>query len=433
MKSYPTYRPTGIAWLPQIPEHWNMFRGKRLFRVIDDRSQDGSEELLTVSHITGVTPRSQKNVTMFQSESLVGYKRCQVNDLAANTMWMWQGAIGVSKYAGVISPAYDVYRQREDFYNSRFLDFLLRTPKLIGQYHALSTGIQASRLRLYPDVFLTICFPLPPRDEQDQIVRFLDWKVARINKLINIKKNQIAILGELGKNIIYKTITHGLNENVTLKDSGIEWLGNIPKEWNIGKAKRFVNITNGTDPKTNGMIPVYGSGKIPFKTCGEFKNGPVVLLGRKGSIKTPNYVEGKYWNVDTAFDVKVISQKLLIKFYYYLAICFDYDSYITQTAIPSITQTDYENIYLPIPNTDEQVAIITYLDTKCATIDNAIVQKEKNIKVLNELKTRLISDVVTGKIDVRDIKVPEYEFIAEESLDEADASEDEMGSEVEEN
>jgi type I restriction enzyme S subunit len=218
-----------------------------------------------------------------------------------------------------------------------------------------------------------------------------------------------------------------------LKDSGIEWLGNIPKEWNIGKAKRFVNITNGTDPKTNGMIPVYGSGKIPFKTCGEFKNGPVVLLGRKGSIKTPNYVEGKYWNVDTAFDVKVISQKLLIKFYYYLAICFDYDSYITQTAIPSITQTDYENIYLPIPNTDEQVAIITYLDTKCATIDNAIVQKEKNIKVLNELKTRLISDVVTGKIDVRDIKVPEYEFIAEESLDEADASEDEMGSEVEEN
>ena len=99
------------------PSRWKLCRGKQLFRVIDVRSSDGTEELLTVSHITGITPRSQKSVTMFQAESLVGYKICQINDIAANTMWTWQGAIGVSKYHGVVSPAYNVYRQKSDMFN----------------------------------------------------------------------------------------------------------------------------------------------------------------------------------------------------------------------------------------------------------------------------------------------------------------------------
>ena len=168
---------------------WQLYRGKQLFEIIDERSVNGSEQLLSVSHITGITPRSQKNVTMFKSESLIGYKLCQIGDIAANTMWTWQGAIGVSKYAGVVSPSYNVYRQRGNLYNPEYLDFLLREPHLVDVYHSLSTGIRPSRLRLYPDVFLTISFPVPPRAEQDQIVRFLDWKISEINKLVRCKMN----------------------------------------------------------------------------------------------------------------------------------------------------------------------------------------------------------------------------------------------------
>lgn len=145
----------------KYPSRWPLLRGKELFRVVDNRSERGMEELLTVSHITGITPRSQKNVTMFQAESLEGYKLCEIGDIAANTMWMWQDSIGVSKYAGLISPGYDVYRQQEDYYNPKYLDMLLREKHLVDVYHSLSTGIRPSRLRLYPDVFLTIRFPVP--------------------------------------------------------------------------------------------------------------------------------------------------------------------------------------------------------------------------------------------------------------------------------
>ena len=129
---------------------WPLYRGKQLFHVIDERSQEGIEDLLSVSHITGITPRNQKNVTMFQAESLVGYKLCQIGDIVANTMWTWQGAIGVSNYMGVVSPSYNVYRQNRDIYHPRFLDMLLREQNLIDVYHSLSTGIRPSRLRLYP-------------------------------------------------------------------------------------------------------------------------------------------------------------------------------------------------------------------------------------------------------------------------------------------
>ena len=127
-------KDSGVEWISEIPANWTVKRGKQLFSETNERSETGSEELLTVSHITGVTPRSQKNVNMFKSESLVGYKICHNGDLAANTMWMWQGAIGVSKFHGVISPSYNTYRQKTNDYYFEYLDFLLRIRPLIDAY-----------------------------------------------------------------------------------------------------------------------------------------------------------------------------------------------------------------------------------------------------------------------------------------------------------
>lgn len=198
---------SGVAWIGEIPAHWEIKRGKVLFEESDARSADGSEELLTVSQYTGITPRSQKNVNMFEALTLEGYKLCDVGDIAANTMWLWAGAIGVSAYSGVISPSYNVYRQKAENFVPSYLDCLLRAPMLVQEYASRSTGIRASRLRLYPKDFLDIMFPVPPVDEQQDIMSVLSEKVAAVDKLIAIKKSKIEKLEQYKKSLIYEYVT----------------------------------------------------------------------------------------------------------------------------------------------------------------------------------------------------------------------------------
>lgn len=200
-------KPSGVEWTSQIPESWEIKRGKYLFVETNERSADGKEELLTVSQYTGITPRSQKNVNMFEAESLVGYKICEVNDIPANTMWLWAGAIGVSSYRGLISPSYNVYRQIDDQYDNVYLDYLLRATPLVQHYKALSTGIRPSRLRLYPDQFLNIKYPIPPMKEQKAIAAFLDDKKSKIEEAISRQIAAIERLEEYRKSIIYYAVT----------------------------------------------------------------------------------------------------------------------------------------------------------------------------------------------------------------------------------
>ena len=194
-------------WLGTVPKHWIIERGKNLFYETDARSSDGSEELLTVSQYTGVTPRSQKNVNMFEALTLEGYKICEIGDIAANTMWLWAGAIGVSDYRGVISPSYNVYRQKDATYVPKYLDYLLRSPMLVQKYASLSTGIRASRLRLYPKDFLNIKFPVPTKEEQKVIIERIEKKVSKIDSLIAIKRSKIDKLEQFKKLLIYEYVT----------------------------------------------------------------------------------------------------------------------------------------------------------------------------------------------------------------------------------
>ena len=200
-------KPSDIEWIGDIPSNWKTSRGKAVFAEKDIRSETGEEELLTVSHITGVTPRSAKNVNMFMAESLVGYKVCEAGDIAANTMWLWQGAIGVVPAKGVISYSYSVYHQLDNAYDDRFLDYLLRSNAMVSAYCANSTGITKSRLRLYPDKFLTLKWPIPPMSEQKSIAAYLDTKTAEIDVLIASKERQVELLREYRKSIISEAVT----------------------------------------------------------------------------------------------------------------------------------------------------------------------------------------------------------------------------------
>lgn len=180
-----------------------------------------------------------------------------------------------------------------------------------------------------------------------------------------------------------------------MKDSGIEWIGQIPQEWGTIRAKYVTTITNGSDPKTEGDIPVYGSGSGCFKTCGEYKEGPTVLLGRKGTVDIPQYITGNYWNVDTAFDVKTVEEQLDLEFYYFASTCFDYKYYTSTTTLPSMTQTNYGNMCIPFPPVDVQRRVVVGLKEKLSGIDALIAAKEKTNALLKERRQSIIYEAVT--------------------------------------
>lgn len=201
-------KDSGIDWIGQIPAHWEVRRGKHHFREVNERSDEGKEELLSVSHTTGVTARSEKNVNMFLAEDYTGSKLCQPGDVVINTMWAWMGALGVSDLAGIISPSYGVYRPlQKGAFNRRFLEWLLRTTPFVEQYNKISTGLHSSRLRLYPHMFLGLPMAFPSRDEQDAIVTHVENESGKVDKAISIKKDQIAALKEYKRSLINAAVT----------------------------------------------------------------------------------------------------------------------------------------------------------------------------------------------------------------------------------
>jgi type I restriction enzyme S subunit len=209
-------KDTRAEWIGQIPDHWGVERNRYLFREAQDRSSLGEEELLTVSHITGVTRRSDKNVNMIEAESHEGYKICVAGDLAINTMWAWMGALGVASENGMVSPSYNVYRIICTQLSPRYYDYLCRIPNHVAEIVRHSKGIWKSRLRLYPESFQDIRTPVPPISEQRRITAFLDQEVGEINGLIYKVQNAIDHLAEYRTVLISAAVTG----KIDIRDEG---------------------------------------------------------------------------------------------------------------------------------------------------------------------------------------------------------------------
>lgn len=205
-------KPSGIPWLGEVPSHWEVTRTKYLFREVDHRSATGSEEQLSVSHLTGVTPRSQKNVTMFKAQSYVGHKVCEPGDLVINTMWAWMAALGVAFEVGIVSPAYGVYRPlKGSFLNPEFADYMFRAEPYRRNYLAHSTGIRASRLRLYPDKFLALSVALPGLDEQVAIVHELARRTSKARIAIEQATREVKLIEEYRAQLTSDVVTGQLD------------------------------------------------------------------------------------------------------------------------------------------------------------------------------------------------------------------------------
>jgi len=435
---YPEYKDAVVSWVGSIPAHWPEKRAKYYFKEIDDRSLTGDEEMLSVSHITGVTPRSQKNVTMFKAESNVGQKRCQPGDLIINTMWAWMSALGVSNHAGIVSPAYGVYRPRsKQDYDYYYLDSLLRIEGYRSEYICRSTGIRSSRLRLYPDKFLSMPVVCPPQEEQQTIARFLKAQDRLFRKFIRNKRRLIELLKVQKQNVINQAVTRGLDPNVRLKPSGVEWIGDIPEHWEARRLRTLAAVrASGVDKNTNeDEVPVmlcnnvdiyrneHITPKIDFMKATaskheirnfELKAGDLIIT--KDSLNpeiigVPSYVPEALPGVLCAYHLylirpfaSAIESEFLLRAFSSSAVSRQFRVATNGVTIVGLPQGAVKATVIPLPPLEEQRAIIAHINEKCAEISQAISRAEREIELMREYRTRLISDVVTGQVDVRNVK-----------------------------
>ena len=240
---------------------------------------------------------------------------------------------------------------------------------------------------------------LPPIMEQQAIIAYLDEKTSRIDRIIKSREEKIKLLEELKTSIISNAVTKGIKKGVEMKDSGIDWIGKIPKHWDICPLKRCLTLRNGQDYKhieTESGYPVYGSGGI-FKHASKYLyDGESVLFGRKGTIDKPLFVSGKFWTVDTMF-YSIPLRDINCKYMYYQGLTIPFDRYATATALPSMTQTDLGNHLVCRPSLEEQNEIVNYIDIRLERIRNNKKKILHEISLLKEYRASLITEVVTGK------------------------------------
>jgi type I restriction enzyme S subunit len=441
LKPYEEYRDTeDLICLESVPKHWKIIQNSLLFReVVDTNNED--LELLSILMDKGIVKQSStgRKIRMSQDNSM--YKKICVGDIGYNLMNAFMGALGASKYKGIISPAYAVCRPKIQL-NSWYYHYLFRTPLYKTLFDINSYGIMYERNRLYFDRFKQIKALLPPIEEQDQIVRYLDSKLSKINKFIKDKKKLIELLKEQKQAVINQAVTKGLDPNAKMKPSGIEWIGDIPDGWEVRKFKYCFNTTSGMSITKAELvekgIDCIGYGDIHSKygfeldlTKYELKKAPIEHVKDRQSALAK---ENDFIFCDTSEDlegsgnntyVSMLAGRQLVagshtilaqpkeKFESrYLAYLFSTRQWKVQiqkavngVKVYSITQRILNDTSLILPSNKEQITIIEYLDKETSSIDKVIKDTNKEIDLMTEYRTSIISHVVTGKVDVRHIEV----------------------------
>lgn len=400
-------KDSGNKWIGEIPETWGVERIKTIFSERTDLSEDGSETLLSVSEYYGVASRAEKiddGEYVSRAESLVGYKKCFKGDLVSNIMLAWKGSMGITELDGIVSPAYCVYEPSKSVF-PRYYHYLFRTSLYTSIFRLYSKGIIDSRLRLYSPYFFDIKAIIPSYSEQQRIAEFLDRKCAEVDEMIALQERIIEELKAYKQSVITEAVTKGLNSAAPMRDSGIEWIGSIPEHWETAYLKRFCKVNSGREIEieleqdSDNAVPVYGSGGVFKYTNKPLFNGEVVMFGRKGTLGKPIYANGRFWAVDTMYYL-TFGNSLEARYCFYQLVAFNWEPYITQTALPSIVATDIVNTSFAFPPIAEQQAIADYLDEKCADIDSLIQTKQSKIDSLKEYKKSIIYEYVTGKREV---------------------------------
>ena len=396
-------KDSGVPWLGEVPATWNIARNSGLFTQRNETGFGGLP-ILEVSLKTGVRVRDfdgngRKQVMADRGK----YKRARRGDLAYNMMRMWQGAIGLAPVDGLVSPAYVVARPFPAV-EPRFFEYLFRTDTYMGEVDKFSHGIVKDRNRLYWEDFKQMPSPVPPPKEQAAIVRFLDHADRRIRRYIGAKQKLIALLNEQKQAIIHHAVTRGLDPNVRLKPSGVAWLGDVPEHWEIKRLKWVTQLQRGydlpADRRVPGPFPVVSSGGVIDTHCEPRSLGPGVVMGRYGSTDSVFFVETDFWPHNTALFVTDFQGNRPHWCYFMLRTISKAD-HAGKSAVPGIDRKDLFEIKVAVPSIREQDEVVGWIESASLGVERTITAAQREIALLREYRTRLIADVVTGKLDVR--------------------------------
>lgn len=427
---------TEASWIDATPANWSTARNKQFLTESLALSPDGAEELLSVSHITGITPKSEKRVTMIEAESLEGYRLVEPGDLVINMMWAWMGALGMSRYAGIVSPAYSVYRPKpEAEIDTRYFDYLYRSDAYVAEMTRYSRGIHTSRLRIYPNAFLNLRVPQPPLNEQRAIADYLDRESARIDTLIEEQQRLIEMLRDRRQAAIENAVFKGLVD-VELRENHEPWLPLTPSHWTMAQLG-FITDTlagyafpsDGFSSDTNHVRLVRGVNIKPGRmdwsdtVYWDLEDSPV---GPEYSLSSGDLVLG----MDRPFvsgGVRVASiadedtPALLLQrvmrlrprggcdrsYLRYVVSTGAFLAYLeplfTGVSVPHMSEWQVRKFKMPFPPLDEQRSIAAYLDAQTAKVDALIAETERFIALSRERRSALITAAVTGQVDVRQV------------------------------
>lgn len=398
------------SWISALPDSWPIVRNKKLLSESTTVSLSGAEELLSVSHITGITPKSEKKVTMIEAESLEGYRLVEPGDLVINMMWAWMGALGMSRYAGIVSPAYSVYRPKPGAnVDTRYFDYLYRSDIYVMEMTRHSRGIHSSRLRIYPNVFLNLQVPQPPIEIQRAIAYYLDRETARIDTLIAEQQRLVEMLLERRQTAITVSTTDVQADVIQL----------------VRCVTEQVDYRGATPPKTESGIQLVTarnvkSGWIDYESSQEFVDPDTYTqVMRRGLPKTDDILftmEAPLGNVALVDREDIALAQRIIKWTLdrdqahprYLLYAMLGDEFQHQLRIRStgstalgIKASKLPELRVRLPPLDEQRRIAAYLDEQTAKIDTLIAETERFVELSRERRSALITAAVTGQVDVR--------------------------------
>lgn len=422
-------KDSGVAWIGEMPSEWEISRIKNLFELRNERSYEALEDVNLISLYTdkGVVQHSDlTETTGNKAVNADGYKIVKEDDIVVNIILCWMGAVGRSDYNGVTSPAYDVYKPYPNT-NSKYFHYLFRTPQFNGECYRYGRGIMMMRWRTYSTEFKAINIPIPSVKEQQRIVDMLDKKCSEVDTLIANQHKQIEKLKQYKQSLITEVVTKGLNPDVEMKDSDVEWIGKISKEHSVERLKfsllssmmyganssgtqnkdnsvRYIRITDITsdsklkDDENNLYLPL-------DEAEGYLLNDGDVLFARSGGTVGKSFIYySKYGH--SAFAGYLIKaecdkNKLLPEYLFYYTQSSLYEAWknmiFIQATIQNIGANKYSNMELVLMSVEEQRKIIEYLDEKCGKIDSLIAIKQQKIEKLNQYKKSIIYEYVTGK------------------------------------
>lgn len=407
-------KDSGIEWIGKIPEGWEVSQLKYATRW---KSEKGCPDapVLSLYRDFGVVPKDSRddnhNVTSLDTSN---YKVVDIGDLVINKMKAWQGSMAVSDYRGIVSPAYHVCSITSNKVNKRYLHHLLRNPAYLPEYARLSTGMRIGQWDLGFDDFKNIPFLIPPLDEQAKIADYLDNGCASLDVILDKTRFSIEEYKKLKQAVITQAVTKGVRGEREMKDSGIEWIGEINHRFSLIKLKYICSILDqyrkpiSADKRSQSgsiLYDYYGASGAIDKIDDYTIDDHVMLIGEDGAnLRMRNLplmyeVNGKAWINNHAHILKPTER---VDFYYlfYALEELDINPYITGSAQPKLSQEKLQNIWVPLPDLEEQQEIATYIRSKCAEIDGLVAKKEQLVKELESYKKSLIYEVVTGKREV---------------------------------